>query len=203
MQDSSQEEKQHETWCYRKKRKRKRKKIASCCAGERARLSSSDALLRPCPSIPEDVCRVHHPSPAHRFQFRSWTLRVPSMKYFHLPFSNSPCPSPSTTPHEPPVPFWWKGCHPTCGAGAHPRSKLGQTQGGPSRGTAPPSVALQDPHLDALDQAHQLHLHRRRCCSRGTQMTSRKTKGKAPTVKDLTALLVIPTREDKTNTKPT
>ena len=155
----------------KKKGKKKRKKITSCC-GERARLSRSDALSHRCPSIPEDVCHAHQPSPARRFQFCSWTLRG---TFHKTPSLALPRPPPHASP---PIPFWWKGCQPTPRTGA-------QTRGGHA-------AAPQHPHPGASDQAHQLHLHRRRCCSRGTQMTSSKTKGKALTMKDLTALLVIP-----------
>lgn len=145
------------------KKRKIRKKIASCCAGERARLSSSDALLHPCPSIP-GLCHAHHPSPARRFLFCPWT---PGGTFHKIPSLALP--------------------HPLLVEGVPP----------PAEG--PPEVRTpQHPQPGAWDQAHQLRLHRRGCCSRGTQVASSKTGGEALTVKEPTALLVIPTREGKT-----
>lgn len=69
------------------KKKKKGQKIASCCAGERARLSSSDALLHHCPSVPRDVRRARHPSPLSLSR-----SRIPSMNYSHFSFRTLPCP---------------------------------------------------------------------------------------------------------------
>lgn len=85
-----------------------------------------------------------------------------------------------------------------------PRPSPSPAGGGvPPPAEGPPEERTpQRPQPGASEQAPQLRLHGRGCRSRGTQVASSKTGGEALTVKEPTALLVIPTREGKTKIIP-